>query len=303
MIEIVLATLLSANTPVLSTIEVESIPHVSTGSVHISSPHISEQPHISPSIPAPSTYNIGRTSPPSVDIARYSSRSSFSSPSRSFSSPSRSFSSPSFSSPSRSYSPPSRSYSPPSPAPVSRPTVKLNNYSVARPSTQLSPAQKSSAINNAPKTPSGAINLSNYPSQKPSSAPSVSTPTPTPRVSSPTSAPARVYVPRTTTQAPPVRSSAPYRERPVIIRENNSIIDNPWFWMSMWNNNQRPQTVIQQPAPVIQQAPNGSIVAQPATQQPITQQGSTGNFFLKLMVVVLIVVVLAMGIGLLKLRR
>jgi hypothetical protein len=71
----------------------------------------------------------------------------------------------------------------------------------------------------------------------------------------------------------------------------------------MWNNNQRPQTVIQQPAPVIQQAPNGSIVAQPATQQPITQQGSTGNFFLKLMVVVLIVVVLAMGIGLLKLRR
>jgi hypothetical protein len=73
--------------------------------------------------------------------------------------------------------------------------------------------------------------------------------------------------------------------------------------MSIFNNNQRPQTVIQQPAPVIQQAPNGSIVAQPATQQPIVQRASTGNFFLNFMVVVLIVVVIGMGIALLKLRR
>ncbi|QGT54451.1 hypothetical protein b3_0208 [Synechococcus phage B3] len=268
MIEIVLATLLNTNTPVLSTIEMESVPHVSTSSVHISSPHISEQLHASPSIPAPSTFSIGRTSSAGVDIARtYSSRP---------------------------YSPPSRTYSPPSPQ--SRPTVNLNTYNVARPSTPLSPSQRSLRIESAPRTPSGAINLSNYPVA-----------TPKPKVSPPTPAPAKVYVPRTNPAPPaPTRvyaNPAPYRERPVIIRENNSIIDNPWFWMSMFNNNQRPQTVIQQPAPIIQQAPNGSIVAQPATQQPIVQRASTGNFFLNFMVVVLIVVVIGMGIALLKLRR
>jgi hypothetical protein len=73
--------------------------------------------------------------------------------------------------------------------------------------------------------------------------------------------------------------------------------------MTMFNQNDRPQTVIQQPAPVIQQAPTGSIVAQPVVQQPLAKQTHSGNFFLNSIIVVLSVIIVGMGVVILKLRR